>query len=383
MFFGLMKEAKKISDVEAVLPANSNVQLLKFLENLNVKCQFVESQTDYQPAPTLKRKFKRHWKKLYSEFIFYRYLSGLNLENSILHTEFAPWHSFLISWLLARRTQVFVTIHNSLPPVSKWRFRQWKMKFRWLTGMKNFHILTANNNTRENLKMFVPQTAFDEIKVIYANVNPEEIDEALNFKLNADELRRRYDLPKNKFTVFCVGQFIDRKGRWIFLEAARKLLENNSDIIFVWISNYKPTADDLERVKDYGLGDNFVLITSDQIGTEHLDLFKLMRLADVFALPSYVEGLPISIIEAMALGIPTISTNINAIPEAIKHRETGWLIEPGDSHELAKAIKTLMDDEELREKLSKSGREFVLENFNEKVVAKIAVESYLAAFRAK
>ena len=74
-----------------------------------------------------------------------------------------------------------------------------------------------------------------------------------------------------------------------------------------------------------------MFLSSDQIGTEHVDLFKLLRLADVFALPSYVEGLPISIIEAMALGIPTISTNINAIPEAIKHLETGILIEAGNS----------------------------------------------------
>ncbi len=131
------------------------------------------------------------------------------------------------------------------------------------------------------------------------------------------------------------------------------------------------------------MGENFRLITSDQIGTEHIDLFKLMRLADLFALPSYLEGLPISIIEAMALGIPTISTNINAIPEAVKHLETGWLIEPGNSDLLVEAVQTLKDDECLRNKLSRNGQRFVLENFNEDVVAKIALESYLDAFRLK
>jgi glycosyltransferase involved in cell wall biosynthesis len=178
-----------------------------------------------------------------------------------------------------------------------------------------------------------------------------------------------------------VGQFIDRKGRWVFLETAKKLLEKNQDIAFVWISNSKPTKEELEKAKKFELGEDFIFITSDQIGKEHIDLFKLLRTADTFALPSFLEGLPISLLEAMALGIPSISTDINGIPEAIKHLETGYLIKAGSGDELVKAIQKLKDDKILREKLSKNGREFVLENFNEKAVAKIALERYLEALQ--
>nr|MBA2606389.1 glycosyltransferase family 4 protein [Acidobacteriota bacterium] len=171
-------------------------------------------------------------------------------------------------------------------------------------------------------------------------------------------------------------QFIDRKGRWIFLEAARQLLKENDEFAFVWISNSKPSFEDLEKTKSYNLGENFIFITADQIGTEHIDLFKLLRQADVFALSSYLEGLPISILEAMALGVPTISTNINAIPEAVKHLETGLLIEPGDADGLRSAILLLKNDTSLREKLSVQGKKYVLENFDEAVVAKIAIERY-------
>ncbi len=103
----------------------------------------------------------------------------------------------------------------------------------------------------------------------------------------------------------------------------------------------------------------------------------MLRQADVFALPSFLEGLPISILEAMALGIPTVSTNINAIPEAIKHLETGLLIEPGNPDELKEAILLLKNDLVLREKLSIQGKKYVLENFDEAVVAKIAIERYI------
>ncbi len=383
LFFGLMKEANKIGEVLAVIPEGSNEQLLRFLKNLNVKCKFVESHADEKPAVKIKRKLERHWNKLRCEFVYWRYLNKLDLENSVIHTEFAPWQSFLILYFLAKKNPVFITMHNSLPPVPKWRYFHWKLKFRLLTRLKNFHIFTANKDTKESLKTLVPQKAFDKIKIIYANVNPQEINEALDSEIDRERLSEKYEIPKNKFLIFCVGQFIDRKGRWIFLEAAKELLEVNKDIAFVWISNSKPDVDEIERAEKYNLGENFKLITSDRIGTEHIDLFKLLRLADLFALPSYLEGLPISIIEAMALGIPTISTNINAIPEAVKHLETGWLIEPGSSGLLVNAIQTLKDDADLRNKLSKNGQKFALENFNENVVAKIAVESYLDAFQSK
>ena len=155
--------------------------------------------------------------------------------------------------------------------------------------------------------------------------------------------------------------------------------ENDENIAFVWISNSKPTEEDLEKTKTFGLGEAFIFITSDRVGKEHIDLFKLMRAADIFVLPSYLEGLPISLLEAMALGIPSVSTDVNGIPEAIKHLETGYLIEPGNALELVEAIRQLKENKSLREKLSKNGREFVLENFNENTVAEIALERYLEA----
>ncbi len=268
-------------------------------------------------------------------------------------------------------------MHNSLPIVPKWRFILWQLKFWVLTRNKNFNLFTANKNTKENLRTLVSKDFFYKITVIYANINPLEIERSKIVDQESVEIYRKYGLPTNKFSVFCVGQFIDRKGRWIFLEAARQLLKENDEFAFVWISNSKPSFVDLEKTKSYNLGENFIFITADQIGTEHIDLFKLLRQADVFALPSFLEGLPISILEAMALGIPTVSTNINAIPEAIKHLETGLLIEPGNPDELKEAILLLKNDLVLREKLSIQGKKYVLENFDEAVVAKIAVERYI------
>jgi colanic acid/amylovoran biosynthesis glycosyltransferase len=183
--------------------------------------------------------------------------------------------------------------------------------------------------------------------------------------------------------VFCLGQFIDRKGRWTFLEAAKMVLEKSDDFAFVWISNSVLTDQEKMKVESYGLGNSFFLIKSEDVGGVHLDLMKFLRLADIYTLPSFVEGLPISLLEAMALGIPSISTNVYAIPEAVINEKTGILIEAGDSRALADSIIKLRNDKELREKIARNGRAWVLENFNERSVAEIAFQGYIEALEKR
>jgi glycosyltransferase involved in cell wall biosynthesis len=97
------------------------------------------------------------------------------------------------------------------------------------------------------------------------------------------------------------------------------------------------------------------------------DLLRLWRAADMFVLPSYQEGLPVALIEAMALEKACIASDINAVPEALKHLENGVLVKAGDSRQVAEAVNALADDAKLRKKLGENARKFVSENFEENV----------------
>lgn len=380
-FFGLIRQIKKKAEVTIILPSDSDEQLMNFIKQLDVKYEFLPDSSDISPAPNLKRKLERHWSKLRGELQIIRHLQKTDLDGSILHIELAPWQSLLALSYLCTKARIFMTMHNSLPPASNLRERLWRLKFFLISKFENFYIFPSNEDAKKSLKPFVSERFYEKTKVTYTNVNPEEIEEALLAEIEPDELKSKYNIPDNKFLVFCVGQFIDRKGRWTFLEAARDVFRKDASVAFVWIANSKPGDEDLKKAEEYGLGENFVFITSDQVGKEHIDLFKLMRLADIFALVSFQEGLPISLLEAMALGIASISTNVNAIPEAVRNMETGVLIEAGDAHGLAQAIIELKGSDDLREKLAEKGREFVLENFNEKVVAAIAWKGYQESFK--
>ena len=375
----IMKEAKSDWHVRVILPRGSSRQLLTFIEQIGVEYELIDAHLDLAPAPTLKRKLERHWNKIKCEWRTLRRLSRFRLRESILHIDMAPWQSLFALLYLISRGNVFVTMHNSLPPAARWRDWQWRAKFAVLSKFRRFHLFTSNQDTKNSLSRFFSSKYLEKVKVTYTAVNPDEIAEAKSAPIERDALLRQYNLPLGKFLVFCVGQFIDRKGRWTFLDAARRVLREHSDVAFVWISNSDLTPEDADKIAAYELGDNFHLIEANQVIKDRQQLLTLFATADLFALASLVEGLPIALLEAMALEIACISTAVNAIPEAIRHLETGWLIKPGDDGALADAIIKLKNDPKLSLKLARAGRQRVLANFTENVTAQTAIAEYRAS----
>jgi glycosyltransferase involved in cell wall biosynthesis len=86
---------------------------------------------------------------------------------------------------------------------------------------------------------------------------------------------------------------------------------------------------------------------------------RLLASADAFVLPSYAEGLPMSLLEAMAWGLPVISTTVGSIPEHVHDGAQGLLVTPGDVSELAGAIERIVMDDALRQRMGEQARRAV------------------------
>lgn len=91
---------------------------------------------------------------------------------------------------------------------------------------------------------------------------------------------------------------------------------------------------------------------------------SILANGDVFVLPSYNEGLPVSLLEAMSWGMPVISTTVGGIPELVRHEQDGFLISPGDREGLASALLRLGADANLRAQMGRAARKRVSEEFS-------------------
>jgi glycosyltransferase involved in cell wall biosynthesis len=98
--------------------------------------------------------------------------------------------------------------------------------------------------------------------------------------------------------------------------------------------------------------------------------------ADIFCLPSHWEGLPLSLLEAMAAGAAVVATRVGDIPDVLQEGETGILVEPKRSAELADALGRLLDDPDERARLGRVGRERVRRDFDRSTMARRILEIY-------
>ena len=160
--------------------------------------------------------------------------------------------------------------------------------------------------------------------------------------------------------VLFVGRLVPVKGLHILVAALDRLLREGRSVLLRFAGD-GPERPGLERnVAQRGLNRHVIFEgqqNSDQVRA-------LYQQADIFALPSFAEGIPVVLMEAMAMEIPCVTTRITGIPELIRDGVDGLLVTPSNEQELAAAIARLCDDPQLRLRLGKSGRRRILEDFD-------------------
>jgi len=377
-FLALMKEVRKAFEIVVVLPEGTDSQFLGFLDSEGISYKTFHGHIDAKPRTTFISKVRRHWIRVRSEYSMLRKIEQVGIDAAV-HTDILPGQSLMSLIWLCLRTNVFITLHNALPPVSKWRWALWKLKFGIISRFDTFHVFCTNEHAAKYFSRLFSDRVAKGIEITYDSIDPIEIDRARSASFDKTGTLQRLDLPTDKFLILAVGQFIDRKGRWTFLEAAKSVIEKTDDVAFIWLTPVLPEGADLAKVNSFGLGESFYLVKSEEVGTERQEILRFFRIGDLFVLPSFVEGVPIALLEAMAMGLPCISTNVYGIPEAIINDETGLLVEAGDSKSLSDAILRLAKDQPLRDGLSAQGRKLAITKFDERIAARTALSAYKRA----
>lgn len=196
--------------------------------------------------------------------------------------------------------------------------------------------------------------------------------------IHQGKLRKSLGIPATaNLIIGTIGRLTRKKGSGYLIEATAKLLPQFPNLHVLVIGSELSTDPEpfhtelVERIHTLEI-ENHVTLTGAR-----KDIPELLGLLDIFTLPTFThEGLPRSILEAMSMGLPVVTTDIRGCREAVVDRKTGLIVPPQDSEKLAVALGTLLSDSELRQVCGKAGRQRVEAEYDERLVFQRLAECY-------
>jgi glycosyltransferase involved in cell wall biosynthesis len=226
------------------------------------------------------------------------------------------------------------------------------------------HIVAISHRIRDVLLEDGLQS--ERIEVVHSGIDPARFEGAA-----AVDLRREFDLPAETLVVLNVAFFAEHKGQRFLVEAAPEILRRcpNAAIFLVGEGELQPELEELAA----------------RLGVEkrvffpgfRADVPGILRGADVYVMPSTMEGLGTSVLDALCCGLPVVAARAGGIPEMITDDENGLLVPPSDSVAVADAVVRLLESPTERERLGAAGPRTVAAEYT----VERMVEGNLAVYR--
>jgi len=209
-------------------------------------------------------------------------------------------------------------------------------------------VCAVSSFGRSQLYRWIPQTDWQKIKVIRCG-------------LDARFTASPSPLPLSGRRLVCVGRICEQKGQLLLVEAAARLAAEGRDFELVLAGDGELRAEVEERIAALRLEEK-ITVTGWINGR---DVYNHIRSARALVLPSFAEGIPVVLMEAMALERPVVTTYVAGIPELVQDGLSGWLVPAGDIGQLTKAIRECLDapDERIIV-MGRAAREKVLRSHN-------------------
>jgi glycosyltransferase involved in cell wall biosynthesis len=237
----------------------------------------------------------------------------------------------------------------------------------------HFHLI--NKNVSPYLKysdLIIANSRFTAQSSVDANVPIEVVHNSVDLDRydQADDIRKELGLGQDNVVVTFIGQVRETKGIDVFINLAKKIINENVKFVIVGRCHGP------EKLKDS--------YTEDKIHHEighsgHItylgyrsDIQNVYHSSDIIVMPSrWNEPFGLINIEAGAARKPIVSTEVGGIPEVIRHGENGFLVDKNDSEALMRYTTTLIYNQKLREKMGNKGREIVEKKFTERPIRKL------------
>lgn len=186
----------------------------------------------------------------------------------------------------------------------------------------------------------------DKIKVI-----PNGMNKLLLTQIKNNDFRKKLGITKEDKLVLFFGRLNPTKAPDKLVLAGREILKQRKDVYFIFRGPDEGMKQKIaEMIKDEK---NMILMEPTR---DKKEIAKMYQAADVYALPSYREGLPLTLFEAMASGLPIVATPVNGIPYEMIEPDNGFFVPYGDVNALNKRILQILDDKRLAKKISENNK---------------------------
>jgi glycosyltransferase involved in cell wall biosynthesis len=297
------------------------------------------------------------------------YFSFLKLANilkeekiEVIHTHNTqPFFDGTIAGLLAGVKTIIHTDHaRNFPDKRRYMFAE------WLVSHFAYKIVGVSDHTCHNL-------------VYYEKIPENKIITIMNgidltrYKIEIDRQKKRAELGLNR-----KGPIIGLAVRLVEAKGVRYLLEAMTDVVPLFpditllIAGDGPLQDELKKMS-VALGiEERVLFTGSR-----LDIPELLKLFDIYVLPSVSEGLPMVLLEAMAAGCPIIATEVGGVPMAIHDGQNGSLVKPKDPKALSSEIMRLLSNKDVGKRYSENAVRLAQEKFSAEAMTRSYERLYL------
>jgi glycosyltransferase involved in cell wall biosynthesis len=167
-------------------------------------------------------------------------------------------------------------------------------------------------------------------------------------RAEGNDFKEKFGIDEKKLVLF-FGRLNVVKAPDFFVDIAKRILEKRDDVRFV----IRGPDEGLREIVRQKIGDEKRIILLEET-RDRKEIIKMYQAADVFVLPSYREGLPLTLFEAMASGLPVVASPVNGVPYEIKEPDNGFLVKHGDVDGFARRVIEFLDDEGLRGRVSKN-----------------------------
>jgi glycosyltransferase involved in cell wall biosynthesis len=270
----------------------------------------------------------------------------------IVHTHTAK--AGTVGRIAARLAGVPVVIHTFHGHIFYGYFGPWKTRLflnieRVMTRITD-RIIAVSEGLRQELTNVYRVASADKVTTIQLGF---DLEDYLTCEVWRGELRRELSITTDTKLIGIVARLAPIKNLQMFLDVARRVRQERPDVQFLLIGGgeLRPTLE--ENVRSMGLTGIVRFLGWRR------DLPRLYADMDVVALTSKNEGTPVSLIEAMASGVPVVATNVGGVPDIVVDGVNGYLVAPGDVTALTVAILDLLNRPERAQAMGQAGRRSV------------------------